>query len=295
VTSASTSADADASELATSADARAVVFKLDCGREPKCVAFGDVVLWQKGATTATEDASRYADAKRRCDGGNVAECEAVGERLLNGRGIARDERRARQVFAKACDDGNVVACDSLGAMLVTGSGGDIDVAHGVAMFMRACRRGQRDVDSGCAHYKSIARYLTKSEALAAKAEDAREPDSEASATSGPAAAQTSTFNGDVTIAPFPESAQTDVAAALTRNKFRFRTCYASAWHADPTMRGEARLTISFAPSVAIAAKAKSTTLSPKFLACIERAVTSGSWTFASDVQLDLALTFAPKA
>ena len=50
---------------------------------------------------------------RACDGGDVQGCANLGL-MLHGRGVARDERRARRRSTSACNAGNAVACTNLG-------------------------------------------------------------------------------------------------------------------------------------------------------------------------------------
>jgi TPR repeat protein len=62
----------------------------------------------------------FADA---CNGGEAAACSALGVMYELGRGVAVDERRARQLYGIACDAHNARACANLAALLSTDTKG----------------------------------------------------------------------------------------------------------------------------------------------------------------------------
>jgi uncharacterized protein len=88
-----------------------------------------------------------------CDAGYGPGCNNLGWMYLGGRGVARNEPKAMQLFVYAydasklaCIQGDMSACVLAGDLLYEGRGVNEDEAAALAYFERACAGGER---SGC--------------------------------------------------------------------------------------------------------------------------------------------------
>jgi TPR repeat protein len=73
-----------------------------------------------------------------CEAGDAQRCEGLGGLFLLGRGVAKDEARARALFTRACELDLIVACEFAGKMIRDGRGGPVDDEMATKFLTRAC-------------------------------------------------------------------------------------------------------------------------------------------------------------
>jgi hypothetical protein len=81
-----------------------------------------------------------------CDSGDMQGCQELGNIYFNGEGVAKDERRAADLYRKACDGNNFRSCAFLGAMYEKGEALRKDDQRAAELFQKACAGGDQ---SGC--------------------------------------------------------------------------------------------------------------------------------------------------
>lgn len=79
----------------------------------------------------------FGRLERACDLGMQEGCAALGERLRDGRGVAQDATRARELLTRSCSSGE--GCAALGDLLAEGLGGGRDLKGAASLYDRACR------------------------------------------------------------------------------------------------------------------------------------------------------------
>ncbi|HEU0034858.1 MAG TPA: tetratricopeptide repeat protein [Kofleriaceae bacterium] len=79
-------------------------------------------------------------------------CYNLGVVTAAGNGVAKDPKRARELYGKACDAGNADACNNLGDMANRGIGGAKDVARAKQLFDKACTAGS---ELGCKNKQRV--------------------------------------------------------------------------------------------------------------------------------------------
>jgi TPR repeat protein len=88
--------------------------------------------------------------RRACEGGSMGGCLKTADRLVEGLGTRKDERRARAMAERACTL-EPLACWKLGRFLAYGIGGPADLARAGAMYKKSCDSGD---ESACARVDS---------------------------------------------------------------------------------------------------------------------------------------------
>ncbi len=78
---------------------------------------------------------------RWCRGGNGDACNALGVRLANGEGVAKDVAAATGWFEKGCEAGGALACGNLGNIRLGAGGAPPDPARAAPLLERACDGG----------------------------------------------------------------------------------------------------------------------------------------------------------
>jgi TPR repeat protein len=78
-----------------------------CGEPARC--------YQQGLAAERVQPARAAeDFAAACEGGLAQGCHRLGQLYARGRGVARDDARAKQLAQRACELGSTAACDALG-------------------------------------------------------------------------------------------------------------------------------------------------------------------------------------
>ena len=85
---------------------------------------------------------------RACDAGRGRGCYRLGVLHALGKGVARDEARAAQLYEQACRLGSAGGCAAAGHLRLQGTVAEKDEAAALALFARACEAGSA---AGCAH------------------------------------------------------------------------------------------------------------------------------------------------
>lgn len=115
-----------------------------------------ILLSASFATPANAQADTPAAQEAACNAGNSAACTALGQRLTNGVGIAKDEQRGANLFLKACQGENrdALGCALWGYAMDTGRGAYINPAQGAAFYKTACELNNA---IGCNNYGRMRR------------------------------------------------------------------------------------------------------------------------------------------
>lgn len=135
----------------------------DCGEGPACRAAA------LDAIGRGDDGRALRFATRSCTRGHLPGCKTLGWLHENGRGTARDPRRAREIYGRACDAGDPGSCKSLGLLLDTGGGGGVDRTRAAALYTRACEGGELEACNNLANLclagQGVPRDLERAAAL----------------------------------------------------------------------------------------------------------------------------------
>lgn len=114
----------------------------DAGDMPSCGRLG--TLHEAGMIEAgiARDPRRALQLyERACRASDAFGCHRAAGLLWLGRGVARNPRRAAQLEDRACDRGNADACVALASAAAVGSGIPPDVARQRQLLARACQLG----------------------------------------------------------------------------------------------------------------------------------------------------------
>ncbi|HTR51436.1 MAG TPA: tetratricopeptide repeat protein [Kofleriaceae bacterium] len=86
--------------------------------------------------------------ERACNAGkpDAAACTNFGVMVLQGHGVAKDEKRGLELFRRACELGDAVGCRNVGVLYRDGVGVTVDLAQALTFFDKSC--GLQDY-SGC--------------------------------------------------------------------------------------------------------------------------------------------------
>jgi hypothetical protein len=113
-----------------------------------CMRFGFMVAANDGSAAGVFAfmASAAALAKQACDagqlvagpGGDLSGCAMLGNLYENGWGVAKDAKRAAELYEKSCVGGDADGCYFLGLTCRSGRGVPKDVGRAAALFERAC-------------------------------------------------------------------------------------------------------------------------------------------------------------
>jgi TPR repeat protein len=79
--------------------------------------------------------------KARCEFGFAIDCRKLGRALLNGAGVARDDRLGAAYLMKGCEMAEPASCSDLGVLTILGRGVAQGDAGGGALTRRACDAG----------------------------------------------------------------------------------------------------------------------------------------------------------
>jgi TPR repeat protein len=118
------------------------------GDGTSCDNLGEI--YAKGlAGNAPDHAMALKAFERSCEIGAPSGCMNLGHAHVAGKGVTRDEAKARVAYARAralylssCTDAHhAIGCGAYGSLLVQGLGGPQDVATGVDYLQRACTGG----------------------------------------------------------------------------------------------------------------------------------------------------------
>lgn len=132
------------------------------GPTPTAPTQTEIVLWKSiENSTNANDFKSYLDTypsgafaplargyyQRACDGGDAQACSRLGDIFIDGRGVAKDEIRATQLY---CDSGDGQKCFTLAEMYDSGQGVAKDQNRAVQLYQRACEKGE---SQSCSHLR----------------------------------------------------------------------------------------------------------------------------------------------
>ena len=145
--------------------------------------------WATGALSGLERARQLYE--KSCKAGDDLGCAYLASALGSGRGVARDERRAKELsdnasagltqgcdrgegekcaalgfvyeaasapdqaattYTRACEWGDAVGCNNLARLVIKGAGVPADPTRAMALFQRACESGE---PAGCNNLEAI--------------------------------------------------------------------------------------------------------------------------------------------
>lgn len=110
----------------------------DAGESSACVALGE--LYYQGLGVPKNPASAPALFEKACEAGDPVGCNDMGHALADG-AIARDLPRAAQFYGQACNDRASLGCFGLGVLTRDGRGVARDPAKAKQLFQKACAGG----------------------------------------------------------------------------------------------------------------------------------------------------------
>src|SRR5688572_9042492 len=118
---------------------------------PTSWAFGLIIT----ATLACHPGNTEAKVLREeCQSGDFAACNALGQKLLKGEYVLRDDGHGATLLSKACEGGVADACPRLGVLYQTARGVSRDSVRAIGFFQRGCDNGAMD---GCTHLGTLYR------------------------------------------------------------------------------------------------------------------------------------------
>src|SRR5260370_23865518 len=110
------------------------------GNYGSCDSLG--LMYEEGDGVA-KDGKRAEELYRRaCDGGHANGCTNLGVLYQNGNGVAKDAARAAKLYQRACDGGSFMGCSNLGAVYGNGDGLAKDKKVTIKVYQRACGGGE---------------------------------------------------------------------------------------------------------------------------------------------------------
>src|SRR5262247_2585455 len=80
-----------------------------------------------------------------CEKGQLASCTALGIDYLDGRGVTKDENKARALLERACGGNDARGCNNLGIIYAEGLSVPKDGARAVQLFRKVCESGSVSV------------------------------------------------------------------------------------------------------------------------------------------------------
>ncbi|CAN0509816.1 unnamed protein product, partial [Laminaria digitata] len=89
-----------------------------------------------------EEALKYLQPA--ADAGEASAMYALGQMYASGRGVAKDEKAATDLFLKAANLGDANAQQSLGSALMLGEGIEQDMVEALKWFILSARAGNKD-------------------------------------------------------------------------------------------------------------------------------------------------------
>ena len=88
-----------------------------------------------------DDATAFRLYGSSCEAGEPKGCEAAGDALRLGRGVARDLARAAPFYEKGCAGGAAASCHQLALLHAAGEGVPRDPVRAKSLFEKACKAG----------------------------------------------------------------------------------------------------------------------------------------------------------
>lgn len=210
-----------------------------------------------GARSATDDDRKGADASAKvgCDAKDGDACAARGELHAGWEPGAVHEPQALAAHVRACDLGRGASCCVAALLTETGRGTKADDARAAALRARAKKSGEPGCRSLVELAQELALYDGSSDALLSSQLGGSIDDVLGPAASAPSSSVgapkpiASSSAPPPTTAPEVErveasvkaSGVADAEAVVTRNKWRFRSCFKRALAADPGAGGTIRV------------------------------------------------------
>src|SRR5260370_32716914 len=106
------------------------------------IALAVPVASQCAATAFPQQGSnRVAQLTAECKKANYASCDSLGLMYEDGDGVAKDAKRAEELYRRACDGGHANGCTNLGVLYQNGNGVVKDGARAAKLYQRACDGG----------------------------------------------------------------------------------------------------------------------------------------------------------
>jgi tetratricopeptide (TPR) repeat protein len=90
-----------------------------------------------------DDAQAFKLYGGSCEAGEPRGCEAAGDALRLGRGVARDLAQAAGFYEKGCDGGGAPSCHRLALLYAAGEGVARDLVKAKSLFAKACQGGHQ--------------------------------------------------------------------------------------------------------------------------------------------------------
>ncbi len=103
-----------------------------------------------------EEALKYL--KPAVEAGDASAMYVLGQMYASGRGIAKDEKAATDLFLKAANLGDANAQQSLGSALMLGEGIEQDMIEALKWFIISARAGNKDA---AAYTEKVGRFLSR--------------------------------------------------------------------------------------------------------------------------------------
>jgi TPR repeat protein len=97
-------------------------------------------LYEHGLGVARNDEKAFELWARSCQSGDPHGCAQVGFFTMRGLGTPKDEVAGREIYERACEKvGGAMACANLAHLYMEGDGVETDYARAASLFERACR------------------------------------------------------------------------------------------------------------------------------------------------------------
>jgi tetratricopeptide (TPR) repeat protein len=94
-----------------------------------------------GTPITVDDAQAFPMYRASCEAGEPRGCQAAGDALRLGRGVARDLAQAAGFYEKGCEGGAAPSCHRLALLYAAGEGVVLDLAKAKSLFEKACQGG----------------------------------------------------------------------------------------------------------------------------------------------------------
>src|SRR4051812_20570522 len=94
-----------------------------------------------GAAVGGPQLKSVSQLQKDCEGGEARACYDLGVLYTDGRGVAKDRRRAAELFKQVCSGGVAQGCTMLGMFLLEGIGVPKDERRGADLLEQACKSG----------------------------------------------------------------------------------------------------------------------------------------------------------
>ena len=104
---------------------------------------GEACAYEGLALSEKSDTERDSVAvlERACDLQSGSGCATLGFLYATGKAVAKEDKRAAQLYRKGCELGDAQGCYNAGLMAEEGRGGKADLARAVADYDEACELG----------------------------------------------------------------------------------------------------------------------------------------------------------